>query len=340
VVVVWSNTSIKKRWVKTEAQEGLDRNVLFPVLIDDVRIPLEFRRLQAANLIHWQGDESHGPWSSLVEDLSKVLGPPTSSPVTEKKGTKGNGPIVAETPQQKWPRKTPTSRPSEKASHIPEGMVLIPKGPFLYGDKKEKVVIDHGFFMDSNPVTNEAFAQFIKAGGYETESYWTEEGWQWREKENIQQPKYWKDQQWNQADHPVVGVSYHEAEAYAKWAGKRLPTEQEWEKAARGTDGRKYPWGEEFDARRCASSVGNARARTAPVGSYPEGQSPYGCQDMAGNVWEWCASWYDADKDSRVLRGGACYITFSLYFRCAFRVNCGPRGRDFIVGVRCAQDAP
>lgn len=112
VVVVWSQQSIKKRWVKTEAAEGLGRNVLFPVLIDKVKIPLEFWRLQAANLIQWQGDESHGPWSSLVEDLSKVLGTPIPSPVIEKNSSKGNGPIVAEIPQQKKARKTPTQRPN------------------------------------------------------------------------------------------------------------------------------------------------------------------------------------------------------------------------------------
>lgn len=223
---------------------------------------------------------------------------------------------------------------------VPEGMVFIPKGPFLYGDEKTEISIDHDFFMDSNPVTNEAFAQFIKAGGYETESYWTEEGWQWRKKENIQQPKYWNDKEWNQADHPVVGVSYYEAEAYAKWAGKRLPTEQEWEKAARGTDGRKYPWGEEFDARRCGSSVGESRHRTTPVGSYPEGQSPYGCQDMAGNVWEWCASWSDQKRKYRVLRGGSWYDYNLENFRCAHRYIDIPRIRYVNFGFRCAQVAP
>lgn len=194
--------------------------------------------------------------------------------------------------------------------------------------------------MDSNPVTNEVFAQFIKAGGYETESYWTEEGWQWRKEEKITKPAFWDHDEFNQPDQPVVGVSYFEGEAYAKWAGKRLPTEQEWEKAVRGTDGREYPWGENFDANRCASSVKKKREGTAPVGSHPEGQSPYGCQDMAGNVWEWCASWYDADKDTRVLRGGSWGDDDPEDFRCAVRDVNYPRVRDLGIGFRCAQDAP
>ena len=340
VVVVWSNTSIKKRWVKTEAKEGLDRNVLFPVMIDDVRIPLEFRRLQAANLVQWQGDESHGPWSSLVQDLSKVLGTPTSSAVRDKKRSKDTVQDIVEPTQQKRVGQTISQSSRKESKQEPEGMVLIPKGPFLYGDEKKKVIIDHDYYMDVQLVTNADFAKFIKAGGYETESYWTEEGWQWRKEENIRQPEFWKDQQWNQADQPVVGVSYYEVEAYAKWAGKRLPTEQEWEKAARGTDGREHPWGEEFDAGRCAASVGKARDRTVPVGSYPEGQSPYGCHDMAGNVWEWCASWYDEGQVRRVLRGGSWFDTGPELFSCAFRGSTDPRGRGDVVGFRCAQDAP
>ncbi len=140
----------------------------------------------------------------------------------------------------------------------------------------------------------------------------------------------------------MVGVSYYEAEAYAKWAGKRLPTEQEWEKAARGTEGREYPWGQEFDASLCACSVARELKGTVPVGNHSEGQSPFKCQDMAGNVWEWCASWYDADEDTRVLRGGSWSVVNPKSFRCAYRVSdyVIPRDRFNDYGFRCAQDAP
>lgn len=221
-----------------------------------------------------------------------------------------------------------------------EGMVRVPKGPFLYGEDRIKENLTYDFLIDIHPVPNAAFAKFFQAGGYGKESYWSQEGWKWRKAKEVTQPEYyWKDDTFNQPDQSVVGVSYYEAEAFAKWAGKRLPNEQEWEKAARGTDGRAYPWGEEFDANMCANSVKGKRVRTTPIGTFPEGQSPYGCQDMAGNMWEWCASWWGNEKTYRVLRGGSWNFVNPEDFRCASRFNSAPRIHLVNIGFRCVQDA-
>ncbi|MEK7763898.1 MAG: formylglycine-generating enzyme family protein [Nitrospirota bacterium] len=194
--------------------------------------------------------------------------------------------------------------PSREA---PFKMVKVPKGPFLYGEDRIRATIDQAYWIDKYPVTNEKYRAFILADGYGNQAHWSVEGWKWKTVLNIAVPEYWNDTEWNKADHPVVGVSYYEAEAYAKWVGKRLPTEREWEKAARGNgeDGREYPWGDQFDKEKCNSTVAGLK-HTTPVTQYPNGVSPYGCYDMAGNVWEWCADRYDAEaEDSCVLRGGS-----------------------------------
>ncbi len=217
-------------------------------------------------------------------------------------------------------------------------VVEVPAGEFLYGDDKLKENIDYSFLIDVYPVTNSQYKKFIAAGGYTNEEIlkkcWTEKGRKWREAENVTQPGYWHDEKWNQPDHPVVGVSSYEAEAYAKWAGKRLPTEKEWEKAARGTDGRVYPWGDEFDKEKC-NTYESGLGRTTRVILYPNGISPYGCYDMAGNVWEWTDSWYEKDK-TRVLRGGS-WGNEGDFCRCASRNGLNPNYRNNGVGFRCAR---
>lgn len=200
---------------------------------------------------------------------------------------------------------------------IPVDMMKVPKGPFLYGDKRTRETVDHDYWIDRYPVTNEKYRAFILTDGYGNQAYWSEEGWKWKTKLNIICPEYWNDIKWNKADHPVVGVSYYEAAAYATWVGKRLPTEQEWEKAARGEDGREYPWGEEFDGKRCNSDTSGI-PHTTPVTQFPSGVSPYGCYDMVGNVWEWCASWYEEAGGLRVIRGGS-WSDLPGYLRSSFR---------------------
>jgi len=239
-------------------------------------------------------------------------------------------------------------------------MVYVPAGEFLRGTPDEQVerilaefpdwppealenerparrIYLSAFFIDLHPVTNAEYRAFLEAT-------------------NHRPPFHWNAGLWpaDQADHPVVFVSQEDARAYAAWAGKRLPTEAEWEKAARGTDGRLWPWGNEWDPERCHGRERQSRG-TVPVGSYPGGVSPYGCQDMAGHVWEWCADGYEAsyyrtapDRDppgpaeSRygVLRGGG-WVSTAVEVRCAARYRYVPTSRFLhFAGFRCALDAP
>ncbi|MAT99172.1 MAG: DNA-binding protein [Anaerolineaceae bacterium] len=165
-------------------------------------------------------------------------------------------------------------------------MLLIPAGEFLYGEEKELKFLPD-FWMAKTPVTNAHYAKFVQSTGYKPPDHW----------ENGEYPA-------ELANHPVVYVSWHDATAYSKWAGLQLPAEQQWEKAARGQDGREYPWGNEWKP---YCNTDEARIDgTTPVGYYsPFGDSPYGCVDMSGNVWEWTNSWRDEKNQCRALCGGA-----------------------------------
>jgi len=308
VVVVWSQASVGNGWVKKEARRGLKRKVLMPVMIENVEIPLEFEDVQAANLIDWGGNLPHSGVDALLDDISTLLGPPKVE-------------------VEKVPQATPRTPP--------EDMVLVPKGEFLYGKENKRLTIRHDYFLDIYPVTNEQYQRFIEAGGYSNRENWSDEGWKWRRQNKVAKPTCWDDPESNQPDHPVVGVSYYEAEAYAKYAGKRLPTEQEWEKAARGADGWEYPWGDEFDKEKCNSAESHIYA-TTPVTKYATGLSLYGCYDMAGNVWEWTSSMYDSN--TKVLRGGS-WTDNAYDVLSAHRLNHLPSYQVRYVGFRCAQDA-
>jgi iron(II)-dependent oxidoreductase len=249
-------------------------------------------------------------------------------------------------------------------------MVSIPEGEFLMGAVWDDFAYDNelpvrevyvpAFRISKYPVTNAEFARFVEEGGYERREFWSEEGWSYREREGWQAPLYWMREGagWRertmfedaalQPQHPVSGVSWYEAEAYARFVGKRLPTEAEWEKAASWDDERRarrrYAFGDTISDERSVSNFDFKFWGKTPVGSFSEGASRYGCLDMTGNVWEWTSEsfagyegfepfpypeysqeWFD--NDHRVLRGGSwatrvpvLRTSFRNFFRRHFRI--------------------
>ncbi len=183
-----------------------------------------------------------------------------------------------------------------------ETMVLVRAGDFFMGrDTKDNFAPDgevpgrrvtlRPFLIDRVPVTNARYRRFVDLGGYRSPRHWDEAGWSWRMKTGTEGPISFAVKGFDAPDQPAAGVSWFEADAYARWAGKALPTEAQWEKAARGTDGRLFPWGDDLPRRKLLNFNQNVGA-TTPVGAYPAGVSPYGVLDMAGNVNNWCRDWY------------------------------------------------
>jgi len=256
----------------------------------------------------------------------------------------------------------------EEAGPLP-GDVEVGGGPFLLGaERSAPFLFDnekwahrrevHPFRIARAPVTNAEFAAFIADGGYAKPRYWDEEGWAWRKAARAEHPVYWRDQgqyrfeerrfdRWEalRPHRPVIHVNWHEATAWCRWAGRRLPTELEWEAAASGPDKRRLPWGEELvPAALDARSLG-----PVDVAAYPQGDSPWGCRQMIGNVWEWTASpftpypgfspdtyrdysepWFGTHK---VLRGGA-WATRSRLITTTYRNFFTPARRDVLAGFR------
>jgi formylglycine-generating enzyme required for sulfatase activity len=253
-----------------------------------------------------------------------------------------------DTPMPMPPTPTPRPTPPPVAGETPAAatqpetdMVLIPAGPFIMGsdsddpDEAPQQEADMpAFEIDLFEVTNAQFAAFVEGTGYQTDAEkGGETGWRGFYTEG-------KD------NHPVVKVSWNDAVAYCEWVGKRLPTETEWEKAARGTDGRIYPWGNEWDAARLNSYQSGYRG-TTPVGSLADGVSPYGVFDMAGNVWEWTSDWYLPylgsnyqdpyfGEENRVTRGGGWFEEPPQVRTSNRNCTCEVAANDDL-GFRCAR---
>lgn len=320
VVVAWTANSVSSRWVKTEAEEGRRRNVLVPVLLEDVRIPLAFRYLQAADLVDWSGDPGHGQFTQLVQSISAIA---PKAMAAAAAGMPRLAPPAA--PAALLTTGMTRSNPRDGQSYV-----WIPPGTFVMGaaedsvealeDEKpaHRVALARGFWIGQTPVTVGAYARF-----------------QGRSPDG--DPSL-----------PQVNVSWNDARAYSEWAGLRLPTEAEWEYAARATTaGPRYG---ELDA--IAWYAGNSGGRLHPV--RVKQPNHWGLYDSLGNVWEWVADWYDGryhtpdpvtdpkgpvEGTAKVLRGGS-YLYDPGFIRVSYRDWYEPASRNLNIGFRCAGDLP
>jgi iron(II)-dependent oxidoreductase len=247
---------------------------------------------------------------------------------------------------------------------VPGGRFLLgalPDAPFAFDNEKwaHEVAVEP-FAIARAPVTQAEFAAFVQDGGYEARGLWSEEGWRWRVSVGAERPVWWREagagferrdfDRWVplEPDRPVVHVCAHEADAWCRWAGRRLPTEAEWELSAGGFEKRRFPWGDEPPGPRHAN-LSWAAMGCVDVGAHPAGDSPFGCRQMLGNVWEWTATTFgpypgfrpdmyreysqDLFGTTRVLRGGA-WPTQRRLIRVTWRNYHEPHRRDVWAGFR------
>jgi len=201
---------------------------------------------------------------------------------------------------------------------VVDGMLLVPAGTFRFGAEGKELFLDT-FYIDRYPVTNAEYMRFVRETGYRPTRY-------------VDQPKR------NRPNQPVVGVSYADAAQYAKWAGKSLPTEEQWEKAARGTDGRPFPWGNDPPGQSDACfGLDPVEGAPTDVGQTLRNVSPFGVHDMCGGVWEWTSSRSQPGSEYVVVRGG-CYNDPIEFLRLDYRLEAHPKDKCEAIGFRCVRN--
>lgn len=353
LVLVLSPQAVESRNVTDEWSYFFDlQKSIYPVMQSDCKVPFRLRRLQRVNFTR----EYEAGLHHLLRSLGTEISPETLS--ASARGL--DAPLPA--------------ADFERLPYEPE-TVLIPAGPFLMGstsaqdsrarenEMPQQTIMLPAFRIGKYPVTVGEYRAFVEAGefrrytqtgGYLQRSYWSEAGW--IDKRDRMQPDHWDKIEWTGHDRqPVIGVNWYEANAYCRWLSEvtgrayHLPTEAEWEKAARGIDGRIYAWGNSWRVGMCNTREAGI-GRTTPVGQFSRvGDQPHGLADICGNVWEWCQTqWRDSyatpedngteTDDARVVRGGS-WGDLQGNARVTARLKYLPNRRETYIGFRVAMSS-
>lgn len=352
MLVIISPDSMASNNVEDEWQYYIDKKKpVIPIWYRPADKHFQISRLQH---IDFHATSYHLAFDRLLHELQRQ-GVPIQLPTTDSVGTAflpSAGFSASTRPARTQPTPTEPVPGTRMTDDKGIEMVYVPAGKFLMGSENgrdnekpvHEVQITQPFWLDLTPVSNAAYAHFVKDGGYKTAACWPQTGWAWLQKEKITAPEDYDG--FTDPQQPRVGVSWYEAFAYAAWRGGRLPTEAEWEWAARSPQNRIYPWGDTFDANRIIFDQ-NSGGKTAAVGSgiRTSGASWVAALDMSGNVWEWVNSLYqpypylsDDGRESqgdgrRVLRGGAWHYS-QAHARLAHRFNYQPFSRYNLSGFR------
>ena len=314
---------VRSQWTRYRAEHGNRR--LLPVRLANVRLPLPLKGINCFEV--WKSYEAAVYGLLRMLDLYRTV--PAPMAVTQ-------GPFIMGTNFVPFGQTNETADLDAERDEDPQTIVEVDT-----------------FFISRSATTVAEFRPFVEGDGYKNSDYWIPHGWEWRKRNNIRTPLNWNVLAEQSQDMPVRGLSWYEAEAYCRWLAiqtgeaYKLPAEAEWEKAARGSDGRKWPWGNSWNAA-CVHYKDSFPHQPVPVDNYGLGRSVYGCLQMSGNVYEWCSSAYlpypydgeDGREDlhgyyRRVLRGG-CWLSDKTKVRCAHRFCASPEARNQAYGFRLA----